>query len=662
MTDQPSAPIERVGPGDTTGAPTSRFSSMSRRAVNVGLGSSVALIAAACSSGAAEPAKTPAPAAPAAPAAGAATKAPDPTKAPEPAKAAEPTKAAAPAAAPAAGGAPKVVARKDTFVLGGFGAGATEITDPDNINPYSLGGLGRVRGLLNLTMYEFLYLYNHNDGSEIPWLAESYKVAPDFKSVDVKIRKGVEWNDGKPFTSGDVKYTLELLRDTPELVFASDIKEWVKDVAVKDDQNFTINLNKPNVRFFYFYFVENSEIHIPILPKHIWEKEKVGDFKGSKVGTGPYIMVAATGQRQDFDRNDNWWAAKSGFQKLPKPLRVSAIPPGAGDTAVAREINNEFDAGNIMQPGVFEAASAKNKDVISWSTKGPAWGAPDACMYTLGLNTKYGPMADVHVRRAVQASINRAKVVDLAYEGSTVPLVLPFSTYGGLTPYTKMMQPLIDKYKPDNPSAEVIASEMAAAGYKKEGANWTKDGKKLTFQLLVPGWLKPMGPVVEKQLRDGGFDVTFKLFDPDTQPFFDTVRAGNADAWIIVHCGSSREPWGTLQHYHSKFASSEQGKQNSYIWANSQYSNKEYDAIIDQMDQVLSSPTDAKYTDLVTKAVDIFLKDVVEITISEERHVVTNNQHYWKGFMTTENAYAAPYSLWAAWLQVLLKVEPTGAA
>jgi len=380
------------------------------------------------------------------------------------------------------------------------------------------------------------------------------------------------------------------------------------------------------------------------------------------VGTGPYIMVAATGQRQDFDRNDNWWAAKSGFQKLPKPLRVSAIPPGAGDTAVAREINNEFDAGNIMQPGVFEAASAKNKDVISWSTKGPAWGAPDACMYTLGLNTKYGPMADVHVRRAVQASINRAKVVDLAYEGSTVPLVLPFSTYGGLTPYTKMMQPLIDKYKPDNPSAEVIASEMAAAGYKKEGANWTKDGKKLTFQLLVPGWLKPMGPVVEKQLRDGGFDVTFKLFDPDTQPFFDTVRAGNADAWIIVHCGSSREPWGTLQHYHSKFASSEQGKQNSYIWANSQYSNKEYDAIIDQMDQILSSPTDAKYTDLVTKAVDIFLKDVVEITISEERHVVTNNQHYWKGFMTTENAYAAPYSLWAAWLQVLLKVEPTGAA
>src|SRR5207244_11323569 len=134
--------------------------------------------------------------------------------------------------------------------------------------------------------------------------------------------------------------------------------------------------------------------HSAILPKQPREKEEPKAFKGSKLGTGPYMMVAASGQRQDFDRNDNWWAVKTGFQKLPKPLRVSAIPPGAGDTAVAREINNEFDAGNVMQPGVFEAAHAKNPDIISWSAKGPSYGAPDACMYTLGLNTKYGPMAD----------------------------------------------------------------------------------------------------------------------------------------------------------------------------------------------------------------------------------------------------------------------------
>ena len=45
-------------------------------------------------------------------------------------------------------------------------------------------------------------------------------------------------------------------------------------------------------------------------------------------------------------------------------------------------------------------------------------------------------------------------------------------------------------------------------------------------------------------------------------PYFDLVRAGKADAWIIVHCGSSREPYGTLQHFHSKYASKSQEKKS----------------------------------------------------------------------------------------------------
>jgi peptide/nickel transport system substrate-binding protein len=630
-----------------------------------GAGAGATALLAACGGAPASPTAAPKAAEPTKPAAPAATTAPAPTAAP---KAAEPTKPAAPAAttAPAPAAAPKAgpkkaVARKDTVV---FPAGGTDIVDPENMNPYSLGGLGRVRGILNKTVMEFLYLYNHNDGTEIPWLAESYKVAPDFMSVDVTLRQGVTWSDGKPFTSDDVKFTLEMLRDTPALVFASDMKEWVKDVQVIDDRRFKINLNKPNARFFYFYFIENSEIHIPIMPKHIWQGQDPTKFtfydlaKGWPVGTGPYVLVEATAQGQFFDRNDNWWAAKSGFQPLPKPLRIALVPSGNADTTVARMLNNEFDCWVVMQPGVFETSRAKNPNIVSWNAQGPSWGAPDACLYTLGLNTQWGPMADVHVRRAVQAAINRQKMVDLAYEGATVPRVIPFSTYGGLVPYEKLVQDLVEKYRPDNPNPNLVASEMEQAGYKKDGNIWAKDGKRLSLQLLVPSWLKPMGPVVEKQLRDNGFDVTFKLFDPDTNPFFEQVRSGRADLWIIVHCGSSREPHGTLQHFHSKFASPKQGEQNKYIWANSQYKNPEYDAIIDEMDKILPSPTDAKYTDLVRKAVDLFLRDVIEITLAEERHVVTFNNTYWKGWMSAANPYAAPYGVWAPFTLALLKIQP----
>src|SRR5205823_257369 len=83
----------------------------------------------------------------------------------------------------------KDVPRKDTLMLSAFG-NTTEIQDPTNMNPYSLGGLGRVRDALNKTIFEFLYIYNHNNGQEIPWLAESYTVAPDAQSIDVTLRNG----------------------------------------------------------------------------------------------------------------------------------------------------------------------------------------------------------------------------------------------------------------------------------------------------------------------------------------------------------------------------------------------------------------------------------------------------------------------------------------
>ncbi|MEZ4663864.1 MAG: ABC transporter substrate-binding protein [Caldilineaceae bacterium] len=113
------------------------------------------------------------------------------------------------ASAGSAGGAKAEVARNETLVHYG---GDTEVQEPTNFNPYSLGGLGRIRGPLNKTIFEFLYYYNHNDGAEIPWLAENYEVAEDYTSVNVTIRAGVSWNDGEPFTSEDVKFTLEKLR------------------------------------------------------------------------------------------------------------------------------------------------------------------------------------------------------------------------------------------------------------------------------------------------------------------------------------------------------------------------------------------------------------------------------------------------------------------
>ena len=78
------------------------------------------------------------------------------------------------------------------------------------------------------------------------------------------------------------------------------------------------------------------------------------------------------------------------------------------------------------------------------------------------------------------------------------------------------------------------------------------------------------------------------------------------------------------------------------------------------MDGMQPSATDPTYVGLARQATDIFLRDVLEVTLAEERHVVTYNNTYWTGWPNAANPYVAPYSLWAPTLLALLKVQPAG--
>ena len=62
-------------------------------------------------------------------------------------------------------------------------------------------------GLLGPKIYDGLFDYD-NDGKMIPVLAESYEMSADGKTVTFKLRKGVKWHDGKPFTSADVQFSI----------------------------------------------------------------------------------------------------------------------------------------------------------------------------------------------------------------------------------------------------------------------------------------------------------------------------------------------------------------------------------------------------------------------------------------------------------------------
>jgi peptide/nickel transport system substrate-binding protein len=563
----------------------------------------------------------------------------------------------------AAESAARNIPRDRTLVLV---RGQTTIADFEQMNPYGLGGLGRVRDTLNKTIYEFLFYYNHNNGEITPWLATGYEYNDDFTEITINLREGVEWSDGTPFTAADVEYTLETVRDKATMVFSTQMQEWVQDVEVVDDLTLKIILNKPNPRWVFQFLAENSEINLALLPKHIWEGQDPETFtnydleQGWPVGTGPFRLVRATEQQHVFDRRDDWWAAKTGFAELPQVERIIRIA-GGDAAAIARLFaQGEVDFGGALQKGDFEAARERNPDLVSWNAEGPTWGTADACTYIMGLNNAIPPFDNRDVRWAVNHALDRAKLVELAYENSTEPMVLPLSSFGGVMAYQEKIQDLIDQYNPDNFDLAKVDELMTGAGYTKDGEGyWTgADGQRIVLTITTRGGLRPLGPAVAQQLVDAGFDAIAK--HDETGQTVTTIQDGTELIWLDPHCGASQEPYPTFSHFHSKY-SSPIGEATKYRWANTRYNNPEYDAILDQMEAMQPSADDPQYIELFRQAADIWLRDLPEIVIAEERHVWTYNARCWTGWPSAADPYIAPYDVWGAFMLAILKLEPTGA-
>lgn len=542
-----------------------------------------------------------------------------------------------------------------------------EVRNPENFNIYLSTGYNHQREIGDKTIYEALMYTNLNTGEVIPWQAESFQYNEANTVITVKLRKGVAWSDGQPFTSKDVKYTLEMLRDNaPDLLYSTIYKEWLKGVDTPDDLTAVINLTKPGPRFFQLYLARGHENHQVILPAHVWQDKDPKTFtnfdiaKGWPLGTGAYKMVSSTAQQQVFDRDPDWWGAKSGFMPLPEPLRIILIALKSDEAAANAYIANQIDSGNPLQPGTFRAAIEKNPSLQSWNKQGPIWGAPDGCGYAFLFNHGKEPWGNRDLRVAINYAINRQEISTLAYENANYPIVAPFSAYMSERWLTGKLKEVVDKHDRDNPSQAKVDEHMKAAGYEKNAeGKWAKGGQVLTVPVRGSQFFAPLAPVLAAQFRKAGFDVTETIEPAGSTALNEDQLTGKVDTSFGVHCGSISEPYETLRDLHSNNARPVGEKCPFGGALCSRYQNKEFDALIDQMEQMPpGKPDDPTYSDLAAKALDIYLRDMPEIMLTEELHVVIFNNTYWTGWPDAEDPYVAPYPPWEAWRLIVHKIKP----
>jgi peptide/nickel transport system substrate-binding protein len=437
-----------------------------------------------------------------------------------------------------------------------------------------------------------------NDGNLVPFLAaeipskENDGLAEDGLSVVWKLKRGVKWHDGMPFTADDVVFNWEYAR-TPETAAVS-IGSY-KDVTVEKVDDFTVRVKfaKPTP-FWADAFVGTNGM---IIPKHLF-----ADYIGGKsrdapanlkpVGTGPYMFV-------DFKPGDMVRGKLNPDYHVPNRPHFDTIEVKGGGDAVsaARAVlqTGEYDyAWNMLvEDEILLKLESAGKGRVSIVETGAVefimLNSTDPAAEVEGerasLKTKHPLFSDPAVRQALNLLIDRASIEKFIY-GRTATATANFLNAPA------RVRSKNTKFEFSIEKANAI---LEAAGWKK-GADGVraKDGKSLKFayQTSINAPRQKTQAIVKQACQKAGIEIELKSVvasvffssdaaNPDTYPHF------YCDAQMYNTTMTQPDPQIFMNQYTSREVAT---KENKWQGRNvSRWQSKEYDEVFKQSERELDA-------------------------------------------------------------------------
>lgn len=412
-------------------------------------------------------------------------------------------------------------------------------------------------GLVAPKIYEGLFDYD-NDGKIIPVLAESYSVSDDGKTVTFKLRQGVTWHDGKPFTAADVQFTVMEVLSKVHPRGPNSFRE-VTAIETPDDYTAVFKLANPAP----YMLRALSAYESPIVPKHILEGTDIKSNKlgNNPVGTGPFKFVEwKKGQYVRLDKNENYW--REGLPYLDRV--VGRFIPDASTRTAAMENGEVLYAAYNAIPNI-DAVRLKERDDIGVTTDGYSMINP---MTLIEFNTQDGPFIDPAVRRAISTAVDRRFLIDTVFFGYGNPATSALSSNFGATGLHASMPNFPEKGDLD--AAKKILDD---AGFKPDG-----DGVRMraTFDLIPYGedWRRA-GEYLKQVLGDIGIAVDLRYEDVPT--WLKRVYHNYDFSMNLNYFYQLPDPvLGVHRHY-----GTDQIRKGTHFVNSSRYSNTELDALLD---------------------------------------------------------------------------------
>lgn len=521
---------------------------------------------------------------------------------------------------------------------------------PTNANPFTGGSVLGLDGLI----FEPLFMLNFMTGELKPWLAESGKWIND-NTFEVKLRPDVKWQDGKPLTAEDVKFSYEYYQRIG-------LRNWtalgLKEIKVVDDRTVDFIFDgTPNYQLWQLQLFFGWGQGALIVPKHVFkdvDPSKIpkmtftGDDMKYLVGSGAYKLKEIVGQEKAvLERNDNWWGIK--YFGKPGPKYIVQLYINSNDQAANAFIKGDLDVGTYYMDIV--SVRKKNPDIVSWLDKYPYF--PPVAPVLLYFNTQHAPLNDPRVRKAIAMAINPYQISN---QGpiSDVPKQVPFGP-GLLKKWGDKIgvDDLIKQYGWKYGDIADAAKLLDEAGIKDTNGDGIREynGKPLKLKFVTcagcSDWLQA-GELIANQLKALGIEVEIEKGDW-TNFFMKSLKSGDFD--LALHWSGTFQPtaYAVFNALMSKNGASNYGK----------YENQQVDKILEEFGHTTDENKEAQY---VKQLCQIWLQDVPAVPVYMATLFYEANTKYWTNWPNANNPYGVPifwtnYGTWGTAL-ALLGVKP----
>ena len=326
-----------------------------------------------------------------------------------------------------------------------------------------------------------------------PQLATKWIISPDGLTYTFTLRENVKWHDGKPFTSADVAYSIELLKKIHPRgrnTFAN-----LSSIDTPDNNTVILHLSKPAPYLIRALVATET----PIIAKHLYEGQDVASNKNNiaPIGTGPFVFKEwVRGSHIVYERNPNYW-------DKPKPyidkliVRVVTDPAAA---AIAFE-TNAVDLGYRTPVPLADLERLKTIKTLQFDTKGNSY-SHNVSSLEFNLDNEY--FRNEKVRQAIAHAIDRKVILNVVNYGYGKVSYSPIAP--GLKPY-------------HDPSPSPYAFDLKKANALLDEGGFAKKSDGVRFEVPldfnpISNDGKRLADYIRTALARVGIAVTVRAQDP----------------------------------------------------------------------------------------------------------------------------------------------------